>query len=236
MDPASPSTSAPSDARAILLDYVRRVLPRERATPSSVRIEQRGTMWRRPGGRGLPFTAVQRFETSRVEFAWQARFAMMPAVWLAVEDAFVGGHGHLEGRLWDRIRVMRSVGPEIDRGQILRYLAELPWNPHAILGNDALRWRVLGPRRLEVALADTTPRCAIEMSLDEHGDIQQVGTAARGYLDGKTIVMRPWGGRFWDYALFDGVRMPRFAEVWWDLPSGRFTYWRGELTAATHKW
>ncbi|HWB73653.1 MAG TPA: DUF6544 family protein [Nannocystaceae bacterium] len=234
MDIATPTATV--DARTLLLDYVRRTLPRERTTPSTVRIEQRGTMWRSPGGRGLSFTAEQRFETSRVEFAWRARFAMMPAVSLTVEDAFVGGHGHLEGRLWDRIRVLRSVGPEIDRGQILRYLAELPWNPYAILGNDALRWRVLGPRRLEVALAGATTPCAIEMSLDEHGDIAQVGTAARGYVDGKTIVMRPWGGRFWDYAMFDGVRMPRCAEVWWDLPSGRFTYWRGELTAVKHAW
>jgi hypothetical protein len=228
------AATAPIDA--ILHDYLHRTLPRERATPSAVRIEQRGTMWRSPGARGVPFTAVQRFETTHVEFAWRARFRLMPGVWLAIEDAFVGGHGHLEGRLWDRIRVLRSVGPEIDRGQILRYLAELPWNPYAILGNDALRWRALGPRRLEVAITDATPRCAIEMSLDEHGDIAQVGTFARGYLDGKTIVMRPWGGRFWDYARFDGVRMPRCAEVWWDLPSGRFTYWRGELTAATHAW
>jgi hypothetical protein len=216
--------------------YLERALPRGPAAPASLRIEQRGTMWRTPGARGLTFTAEQRFDTTRIEFVWRARFPILPAVWLRVEDAFVDGRGRLEGRLWDRLRVMRTVGAEIDRGQILRYLAELAWNPFAIVRNPSLEWREIGRSRVEVAAGGSEPRAAVEIVFDARGDIERVFTPARALVRGKTTTMRPWGGRFWDYADLDRVRMPRCAEVWWDLPEGRFTYWRGELTRVDHAW
>jgi hypothetical protein len=28
-----------------------------------------------------------------------------------------------------------------------------------------------------------------------------------------------------------GVRIPTHGEVWWELPNGPFTYWRGTITS-----
>jgi hypothetical protein len=30
---------------------------------------------------------------------------------------------------------------------------------------------------------------------------------------------------------FGGTRVPSFGEAWWELPEGRFVYWRGRITA-----
>ena len=49
-------------------------------------------------------------------------------------DAFVQGAGRLTVQLYGLITVANAAGAGIDRGEALRYLAELPWAPDAILG------------------------------------------------------------------------------------------------------
>jgi hypothetical protein len=44
-------------------------------------------------------------------------------------------------------------------------------------------------------------------------------------------VTRPWAGRFSDYAVVGGIRIPTRGEVRWELPDGPFTYWRGTITS-----
>jgi hypothetical protein len=34
-----------------------------------------------------------------------------------------------------------------------------------------------------------------------------------------------------EYASFAGTRVPTFGEAWWELPDGRFVYWRGRVTS-----
>jgi hypothetical protein len=42
-----------------------------------------------------------------------------------------GREGRLEGRVAG-LRVFRSDGPDLSRGEAMRYLAELAWIPHAL--------------------------------------------------------------------------------------------------------
>jgi len=53
----------------------------------------------------------------------------------------------------------------------------------------------------------------------------------RPYRVGKRLVPTPWGGDFASYEVVGGLRIPASAEVYWDLPGGRFVYWRGTVTA-----
>lgn len=39
----------------------------------------------------------------------------------------------------------------------------------------------------------------------------------------------PWQGRFWDYQLRDGMRVPLAGEVAWLLGEGPRPYWRGRI-------
>jgi hypothetical protein len=65
--------------------------------------------------------------------------------------------------------------------------------------------------------------------------------AGEGALEGRLLgfpVLRsrgavdtPFRGDFADYGVLGGVRVPRTAEVGWDLPEGRFVYFRGRVTA-----
>ena len=71
----------------------------------------------------------------------------------------------------------------------------------------------------------------MQFHFDSTGDITAVDTAARpGQVDGREV-NAGWGGRFSDYAWVGGIRIPTRGEVYWDLPDGRFVYWRGQVTA-----
>ena len=41
---------------------------------------------------------------------------------------------------------------------------------------------------------------------------------------------RPWGGTFTGHKELGGLWVPAQSEVYWELPEGRFVYWRGEVT------
>ena len=210
-------------------DFARRAVGTV-APPVRVRLVQRGEMCTKPGGSWKPFTAAQTSEVAKVEFSWHARMRMLPGVWVGVVDEYVGGVGLLHAKLWDRITIARGEGIEAAKGEVMRYLAELPWNPHAIAGNAALEWTTLAADRVEVATSVAGERVAVQLVFDIGGDIIAAEAPARGYDDGKTTVMRPWGGIFSEYRRFAGIRVPTRAEVSWQLPAGRFTYFRGVLT------
>jgi uncharacterized protein DUF6920 len=209
--------------------YLERALPAGGSVPTLVRVTQAGEMWQKPGGRHLRFTAVEEFVVDEVAFSWRARFPIVPFVSLHVVDRYTVGEGLLEARLFRLIPVMRASGPELSEGEAMRYLAELPWVPHAMLVNRELEWRELDAETVEVATRVGSARAAVRFEFDAAGDIAGALADARPRPQGKTTVPTPWGGEFRDYDVLDGIRLPMRAEVRWELPDGPFTYWRGTI-------
>jgi hypothetical protein len=83
--------------------YLNQVLPKEAETPSKVRLTQTGEMVQRPGGRRLPFTAVQEIAVRKVGFEWRAAFGPNRLVRLAVVDRYRDGKGSLTAKVWGLI-------------------------------------------------------------------------------------------------------------------------------------
>jgi hypothetical protein len=149
---------------------------------------------------------------------------------LQVVDAYADGAGRLAVRMFGRT-LQRQAGPEISAGEALRYLAELPWAPYALARNPELRWRELGDRRCAVSIA-TRPSLEVTFDFDEAGDIVRAASVARPYRRAGGWVPSRWSGVFSDYRELGGMRMPAAAEVGWDLPEGRYVYWRGRILSA----
>lgn len=111
----------------------------------------------------------------------------------------------------------------------MRFLAELPWNPDAMLNAPALKWRQLDEKTIEVSLMASGGAAIVRLLFDDAGDI--VGSEAddRPMSVGAGSVPTKWIGRFSDYADFGRYRLPRHGEVAWVLPAGEFLYWRGDI-------
>ena len=112
----------------------------------------------------------------------------------------------------------------------MRYLSELAWAPQAMAANRELVWREVDERTVEVAAGVRGATAVVELEFDAAGDIVRA-TGTRPFAVGKAFVPMPWGGDFSDYASFNGTRIPTYGQAWWELPEGRFVYWRGHIDA-----
>jgi hypothetical protein len=212
----------------VLRRHVERALLVDEPVPRQVRITQRGEMWPKPGGRAIAFTALQSLAVERVAFSWHARFPLLGPLALRVVDDYADGDGKLEIRVLG-IPVQRQRGPETTAGEALRYLAELPFVPHAIAHNHELQWRELNERPTEVSTHVGGQLLTVELELDADGDIVGASSQMRRRKVGNEWVATPWGGRYGDYRALGGIRMPSSAEAYWELPEGRYVYWRGTI-------
>lgn len=217
--------SIPSTVRR----YVDRAIAAADDVPSRIRIAQAGQMQLKPNGRWLPFVATEAFDIRTIGFAWRAHCRVAPLVGLTVLDEYRDEVGRLEARLWGRVPVMRSSGPDLARGEALRYLGELFWMPYSVVANPELRWRDLGEHAAEVSAPIGTSSVSLRIDFNERDEIAAV-SALRPRREGKTTVDTPWRGEVRDYATFGGMWLPRHARVSWELPAGEWTYWEGELT------
>lgn len=218
-------------AGAALPELVRRYLARSlspaEATPATVRVRQSGDMWKRPGARALRFQATEDFAVDRVAFSWRARFPIAGRLVLRVVDGFAGGAGHLRVSLLG-FPLQTLTGSETDVGEAMRYLAELAWAPHAIAANGELAWRARDGQQVEVTYAVGSGEASVCWEFDDAGDLVRA-TGMRPYRTGRVFVPRHWGGDFGAYETVAGARIPTTGEAWWELPEGRFVYWRARI-------
>jgi len=186
------------------------------------RIEQQGEMRLSEQGKWLPLTAVQHSATITTSFLWQARVLLAPGLSAAVVDGLAEGQGFLEARLFGALPLAKSDGDDTIKGEALRYLAELPWNPAALACNRMIDWRDLKSRQVSAEIEYFGIPARVVFSFDGNGDIVDAGAADRPRGTGRGSVPTPWGGAFRDYREVHGFRIPAQAVAWWDLPGGRF--------------
>ena len=225
---ASPVLGTPAEREhlpELVRSYLARSLPAGGQVPATVRVEQTGEMLQRPGARVMPFRATEDFSIDRVAFSWRARFPVGPLA-LTVVDEFADGIGHLRVSLFG-IPLKTMKGPETDVGEAMRYLSEVAWAPQAMAANVELVWREVDERTVELASVQGST-AVVELEFDAAGDIVRA-TGTRPFAVGKSFVPTPWGGDFSDYASFNGTRIPTYGQAWWELPEGRFVYWRGRV-------
>ena len=195
-----------------------------------VTLRQAGEMRDGPDGRWTPFRAEQSISLSRPAFRWTARTGPLGLV--TVVDALRGGEPHLEARAFGVVTLVRPpVTAALTKGELMRYLAELPWAPDAMLHNRALAWQVLNPGRLRVSAACGEGLAAVDLHLGDDGLVAAVSAADRPRMEGRRTVERPWWGRFCDYRSHAGRRLPFRAEVGWRLQDREVAVWRGLVTA-----
>lgn len=193
--------------------------------PPHVVMTMRGRMWMAPGKAPIGFTADQHNAVSRRAFVWAARFPFGPFA-LRVVDALVDGLGWLEGRFLGGLRVVHVEGPETDRGELIRWLAEVVWTPWAIAGAADMTWEQPDPRTAVGRFTRDGHDVEMTYTFDEDGAPVRITCPDRPREPGERC---RWICEVSELHAFDGVLVPRRGRVSWDLPGGPFTYWEGEI-------
>lgn len=200
----------------------------DKETIRTVRLKQKGVLRLKEGQKWLPFVAEQYFTTCRPAFIWHARVRSFPWVTISVTDMFARGHGRLTAKFLSLIRLADANGPEVDQGELLRYLAETIWFPTAWL-SDYIQWDSIdgSPARATLTFAGLTVAAAFRFS--GGGELDEIAAERYREENGK-FALRRWSGRVEDYREMGGIRIPTRVEVSWYLDSGEFACFRAEIT------
>jgi hypothetical protein len=175
-----------------------------------------------------PFTATQFVTTQRPGFDWDARIQMAPGVSAFVHDAYMLGAGSLHVSLLGLFTVADVRGtPEAAQGELLRFFAEMPWYPTALLPSQGVRWEAIDNTSARATVTDGTTTVSLVFRFNPEGTIETMRAEAR-YRDKLTAM--PWSGRFWNYSTCNGMLIPLEGEVGWEYPEGIRLYYKGKVT------
>jgi hypothetical protein len=227
-----PSPVARTDLPEQIRVYAARAGADAARLPHHIRLRQSARIQMTDAGSWAPLEARQLIAVGAPGFVWEATQRLGPFTKVKVTDSYVAGEGRLRVDLLGALRVVDASGADIDRSEAMRYLAELPWAPDAMLGNPDLRWQVLAPDRVEVSLDAPGGKIAVAFLFDEAGDIVEVFARNRPALgpDG-TSVLQDWRCLMSDYGPVGGRRIPRQGEAGYVVDGVYAPYWEGRIDA-----
>jgi hypothetical protein len=180
-----------------------------------------------------PFTATQFVTTQRPGFDWDARIQMAPAVSAFVHDAYMLGAGSLHVSLLGLFTVadVRDT-PQAAQGELLRFFAEMPWYPTALLPSQGVRWEAMDNTSARATVTDGATTVSLVFLFNPEGTIETMRAEAR-YRDKLTAM--PWSGRFWNYSTCNGMLIPLEGEVGWEYPDGIRLYYKGKVIGINYE-
>ncbi|AXX98749.1 DUF6544 family protein [Profundibacter amoris] len=214
----------------IVSAFAQRAGVRQDMLARSVYLVQHAEIRMRRGGEWQPLKARQSISIAQAGFAWEAQQFVGPFTKIRILDAYSNGEGQLQARFLGSIPLANETGQELNRSELMRYLAELPWAPDAILGNLALQWTVLNPGKVEVSLEHPDGRVSVNLLFDSAGDIVEMQAKYRPVRESDgTVVLRDWRGLFSRYGQLGNRRIPRKGEVGYLYDGVYEAYWRGDI-------
>ena len=153
---------------------------------------------------------------------------MAPGVSAFVHDAYTLGSGSLHASLLGLYTVADVRGtPEAALGELLRFFAEMPWYPTALLPSQGVRWEAIDNASARATLIDGPTTVSLVFTFNAEGTIETMRAEAR-YRD--KVTSMPWSGRFWNYSVRNEMFIPLEGEVGWEHPDGIRLYYKGKIT------
>jgi hypothetical protein len=175
------------------------------------------------------FSARQTMAVTSCAFDWHARFS--PFGYLSVTDALKAGRGQLDVTALGLIPLVRSApSVALTKGEMLRYLAELPFAPDAMLHNRGLTWQVMEANQLAVRCGPAAMQAEVVFALNADGRVASATARDRPRSAKAPHLPTPWRGEFSDYRQQQGRWIPFAGQVAWIINGVEVPYWRGVLS------
>jgi len=211
--------------------WLDKALPQNLDFPSSIRIEQEGSMDIR--GRWTSFKAIGIYKASPLSFNWKARLQMLPGVWIVAEDGHLGGQGWGGARLWGIISMGKSTDSEVLVSQLVRNLGELALLPSFALTDPTLRWADAGENAFEVRSSAEGQEVMVRFDINDKGDVYRAYSPSRPFDVPDGFAEAPWHYEFSDHRGISGVRIPTIAVARFEKEDGLYEYMRWRVTSIT---
>ena len=152
MSSAAPPKVLSAQARSLLDRIKSYSFPAGEAAIRTIRgiqTTQRGEIRSGPDARWGPFSAEENIDATRSGFRWDAHMGS-GLMSVQVTDAYENGHGRLVVRKGP-LKLRELTGPDLDKGELQRYLAYLSYCPPILLNHTSLAIAAVDSNTLRVS-------------------------------------------------------------------------------------
>ena len=218
--------------------YFTHVLSEGQPHIQTIRLQQSGDF--RLGDMKAPWkqlNARQYFTVNPSGFIWDAMIKANPLVHVRVVDMFMAGEGSLRAKILSCVPVVDAKpGPEMNSGELMRYLAEAVWFPTALLPTGGVDWTPIDEQSAKATLEHCGTTVSLMFYFNSRNEVERVFAEDRYREVDGLFEPTPWTGHFSNYQVRNDMLIPIDAEVEWNLPEGDLIYWRGHLEKIEHQW
>jgi len=197
--------------------YFRHVLKDQQPYISYVRLKHDGWFKTGKDKKAMDIEGEQYFTAEKPGFVWKGKTSMFTA-----RDMYLDGKGSLTVHLFSLIRIAREEGPNVDQGELLRWLGESVWFPTNLLPNKHLQWLAINDHQARLNFEYKGLSVYYVVTFNEANEIEKLETER--YMGSKGLT--PWVGRVSDYHEVEGVKVPSLIEASWILEDGKYIYGR----------
>ena len=216
--------------------YLIKVIPEGQPYVKTVRLHQVGEF--RLGDQTAPWKplkADQHFTVNPPGFVWEATIDMAPLVQARVIDMYKAGEGTLRAKVFSTLTVADAHGlPELDSGELMRYLAEAVWFPTALLPGQGIEWSAIDDHSARATIEHQGTRVSVVFYFNDRDEVERIHADRWYQEDDEKFNLIPWTGYWRNYQARNGLLIPLDGEVEWNLPEGDLAYWRAHLDEIDH--
>jgi len=195
-----------------------------------VRLKQVGEFRMKENQPWMPIKAEQYFTTEDPAFIWRVKLTMAHFIGIEGRDMYYQGKGNMLIKVLSTITVADAAGSEMDISSLIRFLAEAPWFPTALLPSDYLEWKEIDSNSARAVIKDKGYTASGIFTFNEKGEIIKFVTNDR-YMeaDGKYF-KEQWAGYYRNYQEIEGMKIPIEGEVEWNLSDRDLQYAKLKIT------
>ena len=196
---------------------------------SFVKLKHGGTFRQSQGQGWIPMVGQEYFTTENPGFVWIGKMKPYPLLWIDGKDEFIDGKGNFQIKLLSLFTVADTKGKESDESELLRWLAETPWFPTALLPSKYLHWESVNSSSAKAVVEYGKIKSKVVFSFNEQGQIIKLN-ADRYRTVNNTFSKDKWVGYYRDYTKVNDVMIPKEIEAAWNFSSGEFSYAKFKIT------
>jgi hypothetical protein len=158
-------------------------------------------------------------------FHMRIRFGNLVPVY--VRDTYVGGRGHMLGKIFDTFRIVDEADFKIDTGELVTYLNDAVLFAPSMLLCPQVTWNVVDDGAFDVSLTDHDRTVRARVFVDARGAATDFSTTDRYGADPARpdeMVRARWTTPIQGWRAFDGRRFPTGGKAVWHFESGDMPY------------
>ncbi|MFI9811276.1 DUF6544 family protein [Saccharothrix variisporea] len=195
-------------------------------------LRARGWFRRKPTDRWTACRVEQRNTAPEISRDYHLHLALGHVVPVHATDSYDHGHGRLHATALGAITVADAAGPEMDRAELVTYLADAILFAPSTLLDLPVTWTAVADDTFAVTLTDRDVQVTARVTTDHGGAPREVATDDRWADLPGGPVRRRWSIPVDGWVLVAGRVRPRRVCAVWHLPDGPFTYAQFDLADA----